>query len=224
MQKITYTVDNIIITGNYWPSANGKALILLHMMPATKESFTPFAEEAVRRGFGVLAIDLRGHGESTDKIHDGMILRINYSEFSDREHQDSMNDVQGARDWLAAHGISADDVAIGGASIGANFAIKYMSENPTCPAGFVLSAGLNYHGVETERAARSLSPHQHLFIAAAKDDERAPGAREDAERIYSETGADKKIRLYETGGHGTTLFESHPECMEDILAFLSAHV
>ncbi len=78
--------------------------------------------------------------------------------------------------------------------------------------------------METERAARSLSPHQHLYIAAAKDDDRAPNAFAEAERLYEETGADKKIHLYEAGGHGTALFESHPECMEEILAFLSAHV
>ena len=130
MEKISYTAENVTIVGNYWKGTNGKAAILLHMMPATKESFTPFAEKLHEKGWSVLAIDLRGHGESTKKIHGELSTPMNYQEFSDEEHQSSMHDVEGARDWLEAQGIATENIVIGGASIGANLAINYMAKDP----------------------------------------------------------------------------------------------
>ncbi len=220
MEKITYITDDIIIEGNYWPSTNGVVVILLHAMPATKESFTPFAEKLAAAGFGALAIDLRGHGKSKEKMYGSTTIPIDYSEFSDREHQDSINDVLAARGWLMKEGVAPGRILVGGASIGANLAIKYMAENPMCKAGFVLSPGKNYHGVETFPAVHSLLPIQHLFIIAAGDDDRVAEAVDQAEEIYSEATAGKKIKSYETGGHGTDIFVNHPECMDEIITWL----
>lgn len=221
MEEITYEVDNIIIAGNYWRGTNAKAIILLHMMPATKESFHEFAEKIHDRGWSVLAIDLRGHGKSTQKIVGNGIIPIDYREFTDRQHQDSIRDVFGARDWLVQQGIPAAGISIGGASIGANLAIKYMGENPECDFGFALSAGLNYRGIKTLATVEALSPKQHIYFVAAKDDDNVPHAIEYAEDLYDAASASKRLRIYEIGGHGTDIFATHPALMDEIISWAS---
>ncbi|MBP7805046.1 MAG: alpha/beta fold hydrolase, partial [Candidatus Pacebacteria bacterium] len=224
MEKVSFAADNFLIAGNYWRSSNGKAVILAHMMPATKESFTPLAEKLAERGFGVLAIDLRGHGDSREKIYDGTTIPVSYHEFEEKDHVKSLEDLFAARDFLGEQGISADDIGVGGASIGANFAIQYLADNPTCPYAFALSPGFNYHGAETLSYVRRTQPSQFLHLIAAKNDESTPKTVFETEEIFTQTKADKKITLYEEGGHGTDIFNIHPECLEEIVTLVSAKV
>jgi alpha-beta hydrolase superfamily lysophospholipase len=67
MEKVNFkTKDGVTIVGNYFKprKEHAPAFLLLHMMPATKESWNDFASHLQKEGFEVLAIDLRGHGES----------------------------------------------------------------------------------------------------------------------------------------------------------------
>lgn len=58
--------DNIELAGSYWPSAgNGNAVLLLHGNGSNRGGMVHLAGYLNARGFAVLAIDLRGHGEST---------------------------------------------------------------------------------------------------------------------------------------------------------------
>jgi len=58
--------DGVAITGSYWPGArpDGPAVLLLHGVDASRASFTRHALWLNGLGYGVLAIDFRGHGES----------------------------------------------------------------------------------------------------------------------------------------------------------------
>lgn len=58
------TDDNITLSGWYAPPTNGAAIILLHGAGDSREEVRPYAEMLVRHGYGVLALDLRGHGMS----------------------------------------------------------------------------------------------------------------------------------------------------------------
>lgn len=48
----------------YIPPANGAAIILLHGAGGSRESLRPYIELLREAGFGVLALDARGHGQS----------------------------------------------------------------------------------------------------------------------------------------------------------------
>jgi alpha-beta hydrolase superfamily lysophospholipase len=224
MEKISYEVDDgaITISGNYWEGAGERAVILLHMMPATKESWNDLAGKLHERGFDVLAIDLRGHGGSGIHKAGGKSTILDYKTFDDTEHQASINDVEGAREWLAGRGIKPGNIAIGGASIGANLAIRYMGDNPECLAGFALSPGLNYRGIETLPAAKRLLPTQRLYIAAAKDDDRIGDSFEQATKIFDATAAQKEIKIFETGGHGTNMLIVHPNFIDELVGWFLA--
>jgi pimeloyl-ACP methyl ester carboxylesterase len=58
--------DGVPIAGSYWPGArpDGPAILLLHGIESSRGSFTRHAVWLNGLGYGVLAIDFRGHGES----------------------------------------------------------------------------------------------------------------------------------------------------------------
>ncbi|MCH8741585.1 alpha/beta fold hydrolase [Patescibacteria group bacterium] len=217
-ERITFnTTDGIIIVGNFFagPSPDISTVLLLHMMPAVKESWGEFAEKLVEAGFQALAIDLRGHGESTS-ASDGR--QLNFNRFGDKEHQDSILDVEMAREWLKKRGVSGKNIFIGGASIGANLALQYLAEHPEVQAAFLLSPGLDYHGIKTNLLMEKLTEKQQVFLSAAKDDAYS------AQTVSSlnEIGKSLKVlKLYDSGGHGTNMFATHPELMEEIINWLN---
>jgi len=124
--------------------AHVPVFLLLHMMPATKESWNDFASIIQKNGYAALAIDLRGHGESTDMKGN----RLDYREFKDEEHRSSMNDIASAKEFLAGKSeVDLSRIAIAGASIGANLALWQASIDKDVRLIMLLSPGLNYRGI-----------------------------------------------------------------------------
>ena len=65
-----FTDDNILIQAWYLaPQANGAVILLLHGAGSSRISMRIYAEMLAGRGYGVLAIDLRGHGLSGGKTN-----------------------------------------------------------------------------------------------------------------------------------------------------------
>jgi pimeloyl-ACP methyl ester carboxylesterase len=58
------TGDGFSLAGWYFPPKNSTAIILIHGAGASREAVRPYAEMLARHGYGVLALDLRGHGAS----------------------------------------------------------------------------------------------------------------------------------------------------------------
>ena len=88
----------------------------------------------------------------------------------------------------------------------------------------MLSPGLNYRGVKTEPLAKNLKAGQRVFFISAKDDVRSSGDNaEENQKLYDLTpaGAEKKIKIYETGGHGTDILKTQPELAGLIKDFIS---
>ena len=58
--------DGVPIAGSYWPGTrpDGPAILLLHGVDSSRASFARHAAWLNGLGYGVLAIDFRGHGES----------------------------------------------------------------------------------------------------------------------------------------------------------------
>jgi alpha-beta hydrolase superfamily lysophospholipase len=58
------TADGLSLRGWYAPSRNGAAVAFLHGLGASRLQLLPVAAGLARRGYGVLLLDLRAHGES----------------------------------------------------------------------------------------------------------------------------------------------------------------
>lgn len=188
-------------------------LVLSHMMPATKESYKNLAIELQNKGYESISIDLRGHGES-DGGPDGFL------DFSDLEHQKSILDLKSAVDYLInERGATPEKIYFIGASIGANLSLQYISENPKFKTAILLSPGLNYRGIKTETLAEKLQAGQKVFFVSAEDD---GNNAEQNQKLYNLTpnDIDKKIKIYEDGGHGTDMLKYQSELKDLIIEFL----
>lgn len=222
MEKIFLTTkDSVKIVANLYPVSNPAGWIVLsHMMPATKESWDALAKEFQNFGYESIAIDLRGHGES-DGGPEG------YKNFSDLEHQKSILDLDAAVDYLIKEkGATPDKTFFAGASIGANLSLQYISEHPEFKKTVLLSAGLNYYGIETEPLVKNLRTGQRVFFVSSRDDMRVKSGRnnaDDNQMLYDSTpaGVQKGIKIYETAGHGTTMLEKEPKLINLIENFLT---
>ena len=58
------TDDEVTLAGWYKPPLNDAVIILIHGAGGSREGLRPYAEMLARHGYGVLALDLRGHGAS----------------------------------------------------------------------------------------------------------------------------------------------------------------
>lgn len=216
MQNKTFmTSDGVEISGLYDPSNEEKFVILLHMMPATKESWLPFMELLSQTGYGSLAIDLRGHGKSVN--HGG----LDYKTFSDKQHQKSLLDVEAAFEFLKDLGVEEEDIVVMGASIGANLAIQFLQQHPHVLGAIALSAGIDYRGVVTDVPIQDLEEDQKILLLASSEDEYAfESAVELQELCHGQTTFIKEKGL----GHGTDLFVNKPELMDEVIEWIENEI
>jgi len=199
LQFMLTTEDNIKIAADYYQGTSDKAVILLHMLRKNKESWKDFPERLRKEGYSVLAIDLRGHGESD----------LDMNEFSDADFNNMVLDVRIAKKFLDEKGIR--EVAIIGASIGANVAVNFAKEY----SGKIvlLSPGLEYHGVKTEDAITKTNT-SFLIIATEGDAYSAYSSK-----ILKEKAKNAKLIIFSGNEHGTEMFERHP-LAENIIEWL----
>ena len=224
MRKIFLTTeDEVKIAANLYPAESPKGWIVFsHMMPAVKESWNDLAEIFCGAGYESIAIDLRGHGES---VFNGSMRELNYRNFSDKEHQKSILDLEAAAEFLIKERkVAPAQISFVGASIGANLSLQYISEHSEFKTAILLSPGLNYRGVKTEPLAKNLKAGQKVFFISAKDDIRSGGNNnaEENQKLYDliPSGVEKKIKIYETGGHGADILKTQPELANSIQGFI----
>ncbi len=220
MQKIFLTTkDGVKIVASLYPAESPAGWIIFsHMMPAVKESWNNLAKLFQIAGYESLTIDLRGHGES---VSGGLGQKLNYRNFSGHEHQKSILDLEAAAEFLIKERKApAGKISFVGASIGANLSLQYTSEHPEFKKAVLLSPGLDYRGVKTEPMVKKLSAGQKVFFISAKDD---GNNAEENQKLYDliPAGAEKQIKIYETGGHGTDILEAQLELAELIKDFVS---
>jgi len=221
MQDVTIkTIDDVDIAGLLWergdsnadaPQAKKKNLLLLHMMPEAKESWVDLAEEAYTRGYNVLAIDFRGHGQSGGG---------DYTKFTAEDHQKYFIDARAAMNFLEDKYLESKTFLIG-ASIGANIALQILSHDPLVEKVVALSAGTDYHGVRAIDFVAGLDGRRSVLLIASKDDVRKTGS--DTAQMANELAKVCKGKcetvIYEKGGHGTDMLKTHPQLLTKILDF-----
>jgi pimeloyl-ACP methyl ester carboxylesterase len=216
-ETITYTtLDKVIIKADWSPSPTTVGVaILLHMMPLDRKSWSDFQQILQRHHIASLAIDLRGHGQST-KTEEGATL--DYKKFSDSDHKKYLYDVMGALDWLNEKKYTKDQTMMVGASIGANIALWALEDEPSLAGAVLLSPG-NYRGINAVEKAGYIKSHHALWATGSDSDD--PEAYETAKAVVEEAGAERKQFVpYKNSGHGNHLFTSDPELMENLAVWI----
>ncbi len=191
------TKDGVVLTGTLYPATTNKAVVLLHMLGKTRQSWNSFAQALQGSGYTVFAIDLRGHGESILKNNG----RIQFSAFNDQDYNDMTYDVKAAVNYL-----KDKTVYIVGASIGANLALKYAAHDSVIQKIILLSPGLEYHSVNVEQD--NLMYTGKMLLVASNDD---AYSAESSKKLAGKNHGNMKLQLYETAGHGTNMLTAQPE-------------
>jgi len=217
MEKISLTTnDNIKIAANLYGVKNPVGwLVLVHMMPSTKDIYADLAGRLQNLGYESLAIDLRGHGES-DGGPNGFL------NFSDSQHQKSIFDLEAAADYLMkTREARPDKIVFVGASFGANLVLQYISGHSEFEIAVLLSAGLNYRGVKTEPLVKNLQNRQKVFFISSRDDDDNSQENSELYQLLPENiKKDSEIKIYDSGGHGTDMLENQPDLIGLIVEFI----
>ncbi len=217
-EKIKYTtLDGVEIVGEWQtaPTVLG-AVILLHMMPADRTSWKDLQIELSKKSLASLAIDLRGHGES-NRAADGSVL--DYRKFNDEEHQLKILDLIGAIAWIKNRGIDLDRIALCGASLGANLAVKMLIDEPRIAGAVLLSPGANYHGFKPLSDAPYLQTDQKLFIVSSEDDRESFAS---SRQLFEASPIQDKIFVpYQNAGHGTEICQADAGLLVKIADWLA---
>lgn len=216
-EKIDYiTKDGVKIVGNFYKIDSPKLYaLLIHMMPATKESYNNFAMFLKDKDISSLAIDLRGHGKSTLQNEN----TINFNDFSDKSHQDSIADIKSGIDFLKNNGAQPNQIFIVGASIGANLALWYLKEHSDIKGTVLLSPGIDYKGIKTAPLMTGLSKNQKVFLVASKED---PESYTAITTLNNLNGKSSDILKLEMGGHGTDMLENYAELENKIYSWIKS--
>jgi pimeloyl-ACP methyl ester carboxylesterase len=69
-EAVTLTTDDQVeLAGWYKPPSNGAVIIVLHGAGGSREEMRSYTDLLTRHGYGVLALDLRGHGSSDGRTN-----------------------------------------------------------------------------------------------------------------------------------------------------------
>lgn len=186
-QDVTLTTDDAYqIAATYTcPKEPKGAVILVHMLAHDRSTWDAFIKE-IENDYEVIAIDMRGHGKSE----------------GDRKKFKAEDWAAIAHDIAAAHKyLKSKKVAVIGASIGANLALRYAAAHKEIVGAALLSAGEKYHDVTTFDTAEKFD--RPLFVAASEDD---GDCAKDAATIAGKATGKSTVAIYKSAGHGTDMF------------------
>lgn len=195
------------------------AVILLHMYGEERSTFDPLVPALHRAGFAVLAIDLRGHGESVEPA--SLKLAEKMEDRDPRLFRDMVKDVEAACRWLSRRpDVDAARIAIVGASVGGSIALEYAAKDKSVDAVVMLTPGLDYLGLDARASARKFRYRPVLMLTA---EEERGGADDLAREI-----PDAKLTVVgprPAGGHsmalhGTRMLGKAPGVEKAIVDFL----
>ncbi len=182
-------------------------VILLHMLGSNRQAWEEvgLTNTLLADGYAVLALDMRGHGES------------------DGERKWEMFDDDILRVWEYFAGLESVNegrTAVVGASIGSNLALRVGANEPAIKTVVLLSPGLDYRRVTTDDAIELYGSRPLLIVASQEDQYAADSSRTLAEMAQGEA----VLQMYDGAGHGTAMFAAQPDLTNLILDWLKRYV
>lgn len=205
--------DGFRLSADYYPpsSTAGDApfVILLHMYRSDRTAWAPLIEPLHAAGLAILALDLRGHGESaTTESRDRVIAR------ESAIFREMQADLRGAYDWIVTQPhIDRARFALVGASVGASVALQCAAKDRSVDAVVCLSPGLDYLGLDSAGDIAQIMGRSALMLAT--EDER------DAPYTLRSRGRDVEVKIYRNlRAHGTDMLGKIPHVERDVVDFL----
>jgi pimeloyl-ACP methyl ester carboxylesterase len=173
------------------------------MLNSNKEAWQGFATAAQEAGYAIVALDLRGHGES-----------------SGSQNFEAMDqDVEAALAWMLNRmEIAPDRIGLAGASIGANLALRAAGRHPEIKSAALLSPGLDYRGIMALEGLAAYGQRPVIIVAAERDTYAADSAR----TINSQALGQHQLQIYPGSDHGTDIFRAQAGLQPMLLAWFGS--
>lgn len=196
--------DGTSLTGLLYEASNRPApgIVLVHMLGRSKDEWAFVATRLQDAGATVLAMDLRGHGNSggSPALLGPMV-----------------GDVEAAIEWLATRpNIRPDALALVGASLGANLAALAAADRGIVRAIALVSPSLDYRGVRLDSATMKRLGATPVWLAASTED---PYALRTVKELVSAGGAREQL-LSPARAHGTALLAADPDLASNLMDWL----
>ncbi|MGK0220706.1 MAG: dipeptidyl aminopeptidase/acylaminoacyl peptidase, partial [Planctomycetota bacterium] len=159
-----------------------------------------FVEDFAGDKYHVLAIDIRGRGES--EAGDAQALR--------RDPTLAWADVSAALDWLVQQDeVDAERIALVGSSYGANLATTGMRlfDWPVCTLVCFSATAAGYRWPTGDAELKALP--SGLYLASAGEVERY-AAEETANRLAEETAGEYEVHIYNGPVHAQVIYALEP--------------
>ena len=176
--RVTLTTeDGWNLNARYLKAAkDAPTVVFIHTQKSDLTEWEPWFKPMKRYGFGYLAMDLRGHGNSF-VMPDGSTT--SWKSFavsgSDNEYNHMLRDVDAALAYLSTNSVTGDHIVLAGSVLGANLAIKEAAIHPEVAMVIAISPALNVNDVLSVNPLRAYGRRPLLMIAGA-----------DKERQYKE--------------------------------------
>lgn len=203
--------DGTVVAGWYWQAKLAPkqklapGVLLLHMRGRDKSGWGSLPDTLRDEGYSVLAVDLRGHGETVNALGQ----REPLESLTDGDYQNMLFDVGAAASWLRQQsGVDSERIGIIGASIGANLGVLYAAQDRKVRTVVCLSPGLDYRGLKPLPALTAYDKRP-LYLIAAKGDRESYAASEKL-RDAAMLAKPASLRSFNGSEHGTELLRVHP--------------
>ena len=220
MQEVSFkTEDGVTIFGSWIipqgvdtskKSSRLPVVILLHDYGMNRRDWGMLIPDLVRKGYGVLAMDLRGHGQSRGE---------GASSTPSKEELLTVGilDVQAALEWIKSQKTTnSKRAAIVGVGVGAD--IAYLCSG-TFKKNFQVAVAVSpSYAVVTDADLSSGKPKGILFCTSSGSNQGL--AMLAAETLSNFTQDPKKVIIYNSAAHGFAIFYKHPEVKQEILGWL----
>ena len=220
-QTVTLTTyDGVRIVGDYYaPRADARPApmaILLHMYRSNRHAFEPLIGPLHEAGFAILAIDMRGHGDSATPELEQRVRQRDTQVFLDM-----VQDVRAAYDFLGGRKGEVDRArfALVGASVGCSVALHYAARDRSVDAIVCLSPGLNYLGIDSGKDIAQIRGRRILLVS--------PESERKSSETLARLAGDKpgvKVRIVPGRHHGTRMFGVIENIEQDVAEFLQQGV
>ena len=207
-RHVTFRTDDGVTIAAEWyePSPRpGPAVVLVHMLHRSKRDLDPLARRLASEGIGALAIDLRGHGESTGSAASGSSEGGAYAPM--------VGDIRAARRFLASRAdVQPSRIGVAGASLGANLAALAAASDPAIVAVALISPSLDYRGLRIEQAMRKVA--RPALLVASDDD---PYAARSARELQKAAGGPRELIVVSQAGHGTAMLSRDADLVRTLV-------
>lgn len=196
-EKVAFkSADGVPLVAEWRAPRRGQPVfILLHGLGAGRGEWRMFQARAAAEGWGTLALDMRGHGDSGGG---------RYTEYKTPAQWRALEgDARAALAWLAkVRHVAPERVVLAGASLGANIAAHAAAGEPRAALALLLSPGWSYQGVTlADAVAASDRP---IVFAAAPDDAFPFRSAQEALRLAKRP---ESTFVHAASGHGVNMLD-----------------